>query len=244
MKFFPKNLKRRILFSLNNSVHKYLYALTKKETAKNRIHKTDITRESWEKCFLSLWESAYFHLSEGKTYLKIDGPQISNSGKRSDWHEGFARTFIGAAFYLHHKNEGEVTLTTGEKIDIPSIYRTGIVNGANPDHSDYWGKIKSNQVLVENASIACGLLLTPQHILSKLSRKEKEQLSNWFKISVKKEFRKNNWQWFKVFHYLLLEELEIKSYENEIQEILKVIEHLYQGKGWYTDGIRKNEYQH
>ena len=230
-------LKKYSLFKLRNIVNKRVYTHSKIKTWHVAVTKVGETKQSWRKAFISLWEPTLNKFSKGNARVQITGPQISANGKKSDGYESFARTFIGVAFYLHQKQESIVRLSNGEKIDIAEIYRKGIVNGTNPKHHEYWGKIKSKQRLVENASIALGLLLTRQHILCRFSKEERHNLTKWFSTNVVKDFPMNNWQWFKVFHYLLLEEIECGIDENDMKETLIRLEHPYQGNGWYSDGM-------
>ena len=222
-------------------IHRYSYCLGKRFKARSGIgrdiDKVGQTRTSWEKTFLALWEPIFDKFSEGKALVKIDGPQMSIGGGRSDGYEGFARTFIGAAFYLHHKEESTVTLSNSVEIDIAAIYREGIVNGTNPRHREYWGKIRSPQRVVENCSVAAGLLLTRKHIWNKLSPQEKDSVARWFKNDLSNYFPLNNWQWFKVFHHVFLEQTGYETDDQDLEQTLENIEKMYVNHGWYSDGV-------
>jgi hypothetical protein len=204
-----------------------------------RINLAGTTRASWESTFLSLWEPLLPYFSPGKAFIHLDGPRPSSSGRKSDGYEGFARSFIGAAFYLHHKESGVVTLSDGSSADLAAIYREGIVSGTTPGHREFWGKIKSNQRLVENGAVAMGLLLTRRHIWDRLSPEEKDNVAAWFQESASQDFWMNSWQWFKVFHYLFLEKTGYEYDPAEMARTLDNIERMYCRDGWYTDGVRE-----
>ncbi len=228
-----------ILWRIQNRIHRYSHYLKKwpEASSSTRTEKVGRTRESWEKTFISLWEPVIDKFSKGKAFVNIDGPQMGTSGRRSDGYEGFARTFIGVAFYLYQKEEGVVTLSNGEKVDIAAIYKQGIVNGTNPGHREYWGKIRTRSRLVENCSVAVGLLLTRKHIWDKLSPQEKDNLARWFRDNLSNDFIMNNWQWFKVFHHVFLEETGYETDYQDLEQTLNNIEKMYVNDGWYSDGV-------
>jgi hypothetical protein len=226
--------------------HRYSYSIKKiLKPKRNRvISQVGNTKESWENAFVTLWEPIIERFSKGKALVKIDGPQIGSAGKICDGYEGFAWTFIGAAFYLHQKKDSVVSLSNGAKVDMAAIYREGIINGTNPRHREYWGKIKSTEKLVENASVAAGLLLTREHIWDKLSREEKNNVTKWFAHNVSEHFYMNNWQWFKVFHYVFLEQTGYEIDSEDLERTLENIEKMYHQAGWYSDGIDEEQYHY
>lgn len=228
------NVKKFITFKLRNAIRRPMYKYFQSQSDTMALTEVGSDKKSWEHLFLSLLEPVLQHMSDGKAQVKIYGPQISSHGKQSDYYEGFARSFVGVCFYLHGKK--------GEFSDIADVYRQGIVNGTNPEHPEYWGNIHSNQILVENNSVALGLLLVPEHFLDKFSDEEKLRLRDWYRQSVEKEFCENNWQWFKVFHYLLLAHLG-DDVQEQIEETLMGIEEFYCGDGWYSDGRENGEHR-
>lgn len=195
------------------------------------------TRDSWENAFLTLWEPLLRRFSRGKASVFIEGPIVGPSGTRSDGYEGFARSFIGAAYYLHHREKTLATLPSGVTIDIADIYRQGIVAGVDPNHKEYWGRIRSRQRLVENCSVAIGLLLTKKHIWASLGPRERDNVARWFAADAEGAFYQNNWLWFKVFHYVFLEKIGYPFAVDHLEQTLETIERMYIGKGWYLDGL-------
>lgn len=229
---------------LSKTFHRYTYYAKKTfmPNGRDRLpNRVGSTRVSWENAFISLWEPLIDKFSKGRALVIIDGPQVSSAGAHSDGYEGFARTFLGVAFYLHQKNDSTIKLSNGTRVDIAAHYREGVINGTNPRHREYWGRIKSTQRLVENSSVALGLLLTRKHIWDTLSAEEKNYVAAWFRDNVPEQFPMNNWQWFKLFHYLLLEETGHEIDIEDWQQSLNNIENMYQGGGWYSDGTPKDE---
>ena len=203
--------------------------------------RVDQTRPSWEKVFLELWEPLLPLFSEGRAFVRVSGPQYGVPGKRGGRHEAFARSFIGASFFLANREDSSVTLSNGERVDMAAIYREGIVNGTDPQSKEYWGKRKTIGRLVEDCSIAVGLMLTEKHIWDRLSAAERERVLAWFREESKGSFLPNNWQWFKVFCLLLLERLGGDDRRKDIEETLKTIDAMYVGDGWYRDGLASDD---
>jgi hypothetical protein len=206
------------------------------------LTRIDEDRFSWEQAFISLWEPLYINnlFSKGKAHIRIKGPQLGSPGIKGSQYEAFARSFIGVSFYLHNKSDGLVRLSDGREFDIADLYREAIINGTSPMHKEYWGKISSSIRLVENCSLAIGLLLTRNLIWDKLQHEEKENIKRWFELQSKEHFPMNNWQWFKVFHHLFLEEVCSVDQSEAILEALRNILKMYNGRGWYSDGMPPN----
>ncbi|NPV60961.1 MAG: DUF2264 domain-containing protein [Actinobacteria bacterium] len=196
-------------------------------------------RASWEQAFIALWEPLYVNgcFSKGKSQIRIRGPQIGSPGIRGGRYEAFARSFIGVSFFLHNRKDGMLKLSNGSEVDISALYREGIVNGTNPKHREYWGRIKSPIRLVENCSIAIGLLLTRNLIWDRFRENEKENIKRWFELQSSEPFSLNNWQWFKVFHHLFLEEACQLDQGEAIAATLRNIMEMHNGSGWYSDGM-------
>lgn len=198
------------------------------------------TRQSWEELFIRLWEPLLPYFSKEKAYIRVRGPQYGVPGKIGGHHEAFSRSFIGAAFFLALKDDSVLVLEDGRQIDLAAIYREGIASGTNPKSKEYWGKRKTIGRLVENCSVAVGLMLTERHIWSKLSGEERDRVLDWFRSETQGSFIMNNWQWFKVFHLLLLEKLGGEDRREEILKALELIDKMYVGEGWYRDGLNDN----
>jgi len=200
------------------------------------------SKRSWENSFISMLEPVLDKFSEGGSMVNIVGPQKSIWGSDSDGYEGFARTFLGTSFFLHRRKESRIKTRKGI-VDIAEVYRKGIINGTDRTSPEYWGKIKATQRVVENASVGIGLLLSHEHIWKKLSEDEKENVARWFRKNLKGEYSLNNWQWFRVFHHIFLENTGFST-GGSTEEALDNIEKMYVGDGWYSDGIKKGEYHY
>ncbi|MCK5655974.1 MAG: DUF2264 domain-containing protein [Candidatus Aureabacteria bacterium] len=228
------NIKGKLL-RLENYYNQAIYAIFNSEF-KKEIPRLDGDRKSFGNLLLFLLNnviSSRFDADRGY-FRRRFALQHSVAGQKSDTYEFIARTFIGVGYYLIHN----------ESKELRDKYLTLIRNGTNPDSPFYWGRIVSNQNVVENASIIVGLLLNKEKLWDALSQKEKTNFFDYIKISSAKNFHKSNWLWFKILHLLLLEEYGGINYTKQIRAELKRIDSLYRGEGWYNDGILPGEYRY
>lgn len=161
----------------------------------------------------------------------INLPGVASwSGELSDGLEGFARTFILAAFRV-----------AGEQGEDPhghlEFYRSGLIAGTNPDSAQPWPRIDvTRQALVEAASLALGLHLTRTWLWDTLSAAEQDQVVAWFMRSVGVVIPDNNWVMFKVIVQEFVASTGRGFSQEDISNGLARIEDWYLGDGWYTDG--------
>jgi len=154
----------------------------------------------------------------------------SSSGERSDGLEGFARTFILAAFRV-----------AGEAGDDPhghlEFYRQGLIAGTNPASAQPWPRMDvTRQALVEAASLALGLHLTRTWLWDTLAADDQDQVVAWLMTSVGIAIPDNNWVMFKVMVQEFIASTGRDFHEQDITDGLARIEDWYVGEGWYTDG--------
>lgn len=103
--------------------------------------------------------------------------------------EGFSRPLWGL-----------VPLTAGGKdYDLWEVYLKGIKNGTNPEHKEYWGKIKDgDQRMVEMAAISLAIILTPEKIWEPLNESEKNNLVAWLEQINHFMVHDCNWKYFNI----------------------------------------------
>ncbi len=167
--------------------------------------------------------------SPGKALIVLPG-RASWSGELSDGLEGFARTFMLAAFRV-----------AGEQGSDPlghlALYAEGLLEGTRPGSSEAWPAIVDrSQPIVEAASIALGLQLTKPWLWDRFPEGEQRQVAAWLQGSSGSEACDNNWVLFQV---LIAEFLAGAGFENNAAQIehgLSRLEDWYEGGGWYRDG--------
>lgn len=191
------------------------------------------SRSSFERLLLFLLHNLLKDkYDEDSRYFRKGKPAFcSASGVESDTLEFISRSFIGAAYYNIHSNSDFLT----------KIYLNIIKEGTSRTSKFFWGEIHSNQVLVENTSLIIGLLLNKNKFWNNLSEPGRRAFTGYIRKSLVREYYKNNWLWFMIFHYLFLEETGAKNYKKIIEKLISEIDLLYVGGGWYRDGLERQE---
>lgn len=167
------------------------------------------------------------YYSEGKSQLHLGTMGVSYSEKTVGF-EGFARVLWGLV----------PLLAGGGSSKLSEQYIEGIRNGINPEHMEYWGKgANYNQIFVEMAPLAIGILIAPEYFLEPLNSIEKKRLANWFDEINHYKIPKNNWQFFLVFANLARQQMGYSINQEKVDNAFDIIERSYIGDGWYSDGV-------
>jgi hypothetical protein len=199
-------------------------------------------RSSWEEALLRLVGPVALALRDGTLQGDLPLLPISIWGRRSDVAEAVARSFIGAALYLQGRSVGEITgLPSGERVDLAGVYGRAVLALTDPRSRSYLGDIRASQPLVENALLCIALMLTRHHLWDAYTDDERRQVATWIDSSARRRFNRSNWQWFKVMHLLFLEWAGRPIDDGALRECFAVIDSLYAGDGWYTDGDFESE---
>lgn len=124
---------------------------------------------------------------------------------------------------------------------------TGLSNGTNPAHDEYWGDIGDyDQRMVETEPIAFTLLSSPRHVLwDRLDSSVRYNIAQWFLQLNGKQMPRVNWLWFRIFTNLVLGELcEISEpgIRTQMDMDFEDLDSFYLQDGWSSDGAwRKPE---
>ena len=198
---------------------------------------TGLTREHWAAVADDLLLSAAQYRSPQGARINLPG-RPSQQGVRTDGIEGFARTFLLAAF--RHVGEG------GEDpYDHVSRYVEGVVAGTRnvgTDDEESWPVIghvgRNGQPQVEAASIALSLHLTRAASWDSLSGDEQDRLVAWLRSALKRQPASNNWYLFPLTIASFLEGVGRADNDTSyaIERGLGLIDQWYRGEGWYSDG--------
>lgn len=183
------------------------------------------TRQDFERAVTQLVEPLVTHFSSGKARVRPTaiGAHFPNGSAEL---EGFARPLWGL-----------VPLGVHSEYDRWPLFRTGLVNGTDPSHEEYWGSADDySQKLVEMAAIGVGLALTPEHLWEPLSEGERERLVTWLNQINEAELHDCNWLFFRVMVNMGLRSVGARHDWECTQATLDRLETFYRGDGWYTDG--------
>ena len=196
---------------------------------KRRAGLTGWHRAHWEAVADHLLDAVVPYATPGRAQYRLPG-RPSKSGVASDGLEGYARTFLLAAFRIAGAR-GEVAPALIER------YAEGLVNGTDPDHPFAWEPLTDYaQQLVEAASIALALHETRPWIFDRLSAGAQERVLQWLAGFVGKVPHANNWVLFQVVVEQFLANAGGPHDPAELERQLAAIEEWYVGDGWYTDG--------
>ncbi len=198
---------------------------------------TGWAREHWEAAADALLAGVRRHATPGHALLHLPGGRTSRSGELSDGFEGYARTFLLAAFRLAGAN-GDAPG------DLAARYGGGLVAGTNEDGQERWPDVVDvPQARVEAASVAIGLYETRPWIWGRLSETERERAVGWLSKVHGLPYPSNNWFLFQVIVNAFLKSVGAPYRQDEIDGNLDRIDTMYRRDGWYSDGAGQN-YDH
>ncbi len=168
-------------------------------------------------------------ISPSKALVNLPG-RPSWSGPHSDGMEGFARTFLLAAFRV-----------AGEQGDDPhghlAVYRDGLLAATEPGGANAWLPIEDRkQPMVEAASMVIALELTKPWLWNTLTTSERDAVAHWLQGSSTSSCVDNNWVLFQVMIAQFLANAGYGHNAGHIEQGLSRLEDWYAGGGWYRDG--------
>jgi hypothetical protein len=198
---------------------------------------TGYVRDHWEAVADGLLTYAWRWSTPGGALLDLPG-RPSRSGVRSDGLEGYARTFLAAAFRV-----------AGAGGDDPhgwlERYARGLAAGTRTpgrDDTESWPPVLDHDVhgqpMVESASVALGLRLTAPWLWSNLDPDVQDRAEDWLRGALRHSPAPNNWYLFPFTVAGFLESVgrgdaETAAARERAQDLL---EGWYHGDGWYADG--------
>lgn len=197
---------------------------------------TGWTRAHWEAIADRLLDGLLPYATPEFAQYRPPGPP-SHSGPWSDGLEGFARSFLLAAFRIAGSG-GRVGPALIER------YATGLAAGTDPHHPEHWPPITDRaQPMVEAASIAIALHESRPWLWDHLDDGVRQRVCAWFGGFVGADVNDSNWRLFQVITEEFLASAGAPHSRAEIDAGLARLDDWYRGGGWYTDGDgRKFDY--
>jgi hypothetical protein len=183
------------------------------------------SRQDFQRAVDQLFEPLREHFSPGNARVRPMATGAHFPAVDAEL-EGFSRPLWGI-----------VPLSVHGEFDHWEQYRTGLVNGTDPSHEEYWGEPDDYaQALVEMAAIGFGLALAPEHLWEPLSEDERERVVTWLNHINDRQLVDCNWLFFRVVVNMGLRSVGARHDWDATQADLDRLETFYQGDGWYTDG--------
>ncbi|SDK31171.1 DUF2264 domain-containing protein [Streptomyces indicus] len=198
---------------------------------------TGYSRAHWEAAADGLLDAAWRWATPRGALLDLPGPP-SQSGVRSDGLEGYARTFLAAAFRVAGA-QGADPYGWLER------YAEGLAAGTRTpgrDDAESWPVIRdihvAGQPMVESASVALGLRLTRPWLWDRLDGDVQDRAEAWLRGALRRVPAPNNWYLFPFTVAGFLEEVGRGDAETARarERGLGLLEGWYRGQGWYADG--------
>ncbi|WP_175409865.1 DUF2264 domain-containing protein [Streptomyces sp. TRM64462] len=198
---------------------------------------TGWTRAHWEAVADGLVRAAWRWATPGGALLDLPG-RPSYSGVRSDGLEGYARTFLAAAFRVAGAG-GE------DPYGLLGRYADGLAAGTRTpgrEDAESWPVILDHHVqgqpMVESASVALGLRLTRPWLWDRLDAGVQDRAEAWLRGALRHVPAPNNWYLFPLSVAGFLESVGRGDAETAraVERGLGLLESWYRGDGWYADG--------
>jgi hypothetical protein len=198
---------------------------------------TGYTRGHWEAVADGLLAAAWRWATPRGARLDLPG-RPSASGVRSDGLEGYARTFLAAAFRVAGAGGRDPHGWAGR-------YAEGLGAGTRTpgrDDAESWPLILDHDVagqpMVESASIALGLRLTRPWLWDSLDPAVQDRTEEWLRGSLRHVPAPNNWYLFPFTVAGFLDSVGRGDAETSRarERALDLLETWYRGQGWYADG--------
>ncbi|MHA5047762.1 DUF2264 domain-containing protein [Streptomyces sp. SD15] len=213
-------------------------------TAPTHLPPPDLTHSPVTGWTRAHWEATADHLLDG--LLPYASPELaqyrlpgraSHSGPWSDGLEGYARSFLLAAFRIAGSG-GQVSPALIER------YAAGLAAGTDPHSADRWPHITDRgQPMVEAASVAIALHETRPWIWDRLDDRVRQRVVDWLSGFIGATVNDSNWRLFQVITEEFLASVGAPHSRAEIDAGLARLGDWYRGGGWYTDGDgRKFDY--
>ena len=187
------------------------------------------TREGCRQLADRLLAAVEPYTSPGGARVELPGPS-SASGRWSDGLEGFARTFLLAAFRVRGE-EGRGSDALLER------FARGLRAGTDPGSPERWPTIaERRQAVVEAASVAISLSETRPWLWDRLDEGTRSRTVDWLSGIVGTAGYTNNWTWFQTVIETFLRSVGGPWSQADLDRNLEIQEDLYIADGWYSDG--------
>lgn len=188
--------------------------------------------EALAKYFLEGWAS---YRTPGGERAHYPGAP-SETGRRTDGLEGFARMFPMAAAWLASGRPATIATADGQ-MDLAETFARGLVAGTDPSNPAYWGPIRDySQLLVESADVALGLWISRETVWTRLKPEERGRVVEWLTGALSEPFD-GNWQLFPLVVHSALKSLgvDVTRWDARTQTNWEYFKTFHKGGGWFFD---------
>ena len=194
--------------------------------------------DSWRAAAESLLQPLAVLMQPGKADIPLRGP-ASNHGAQADRLESFARPCLLAAHWLVSQPSTTEQLS---RTQLAEWFQRGLVTGTDPTSAEYWGPTANHhQHTVEMAALTLALQMARSQLWEPLSRKEREQVAEWFGSVRGAGLHRNNHMFFCVLPLAFLEQEGFGRPADRAvsRHLMDVLEGMAVGGGWFLDGMNE-----
>jgi hypothetical protein len=195
---------------------------------------TGWSRAHWEAVADALLRGARANASPRHALVLPPGGRRSSRGRRSDGLEGFARSFLLAAYRL----AGAGGDAPG---DLAERYATGLAVGTDHRSRESWPTAdRVRQATVEAAFLALALAESRPWVWDVLPPSTQTGIVSWLTRVQEVPLPTNNWVLFPVVVNTFLKSVGAPHRQDKIDGGLDAVDAWYRGGGWYSDGTRSS----
>ncbi|ACZ22050.1 uncharacterized conserved protein [Sanguibacter keddieii DSM 10542] len=194
---------------------------------------TGWTRAHWAALADDLLLSTRPFTSPDGSHVDLPG-RTGGYGRDVDGLEGFARTFMLAAFRL----AGE---RGHDPLDLAGRYAAGFAAGTDPTSPRRWTRPDEHgQAKVEAAALAIGLDMTRPWIWDRMSPTVQQQVVDYLATVVGGEYPQTNWVWFRIVVETFLRSVGGPYSSEDVESDLAAHDTFVREGGWYADGPERS----
>lgn len=194
---------------------------------------TGWTRDHWAALADDLLLATRPWTSPDCSHVDLPG-RTGGYGHDVDGLEGFARTFMLAAFRL----AGE---RGRDPHDLAGRYAAGFAAGTDPANPRRWTRPDEHgQAKVEAAALVIGLDMTRPWIWDRMSPRVQQQVVDYLATVVGGEYPQNNWVWFRVVVETFLRSVGGPWSAADVEADLARHDTFLREDGWYADGPERS----
>lgn len=189
---------------------------------------TGWTREHWTALADRILSSARPFASPHHALISFPGAP-GGYGSAVDGLEGFARTFMLAAF--------RIAGSPGDTGSIAEWFSEGLAAGTDPSSPERWLRPDEvDQAKVEAAALAIGLHLTRDVIWNRLDARVQGNIVDYLSTVIGQSYPPINWVWFRVVVEQFLASVGGPYRRADIEADLAVADGFFRTDGWLSDG--------
>lgn len=189
-------------------------------------------RTHWVAVADAILDGAARHASPSGALIRYPGGP-GPLGSDVDHLEGFARTFMLAAFRIAGDPDGTHALA--------ERYARGIAAGVDPQHPERWVRLHEHQqAKVEAAALALGLHLTRDTVWAQLDERAQQQTIDYLTTFIGSSYPPNNWAWFRIMVSFFVESVGGEFSPADREEDFALLDSFDLPGGWTADGVGRN----